>query len=109
MTKEEKIKVLERARDRWIAHPTTRVIAADCLNDQVGASSPEAVCWCAMGAIIKEAEAASGFSDGFETYFECNDVFQDLYGTDTSFVAANDSGTLTVGHWNEVIAGVAAK
>lgn len=109
MTKEEKIKVLERARDRWIAHPTTRFIAANRIGDQVGASSPEAVCWCAMGAIIKEVEVASGFRDGLETYFEFNDVFQWIYGSEDSFVWANDSGRLTIGHWNEVIAGVAAK
>jgi hypothetical protein len=109
MTKEEKIKVLERARDRWIAYPATKVLAADRIGDQVGASSPEAVCWCAMGAIIKEAEVVSGFRDGLELYFEANDVFQWLHGSEDSLVAANDSGRLTIGHWNEVIAGVAAK
>lgn len=92
--------ILKRARDRWIAHPTRGEYARDASDRRVGPTDPDACTWCAVGAILCElGELARGTLCSTivaicAKAFELN-VF--------SFIALNDTGTLSVARWNEAI------
>jgi hypothetical protein len=54
MTKEEKIQKINAALARTLAHPCRGAYARSAKKMHVRALDPDAVCWCALGALKKE-------------------------------------------------------
>jgi hypothetical protein len=62
MNRTHKAEALERAYRRAVDHNTTAAMARDATGRSVDPLDPEAVTWCAIGAIRRELGASPGMA-----------------------------------------------
>jgi hypothetical protein len=89
-TKAERIEIIERSRVRVREHGTTDAYARNADGEETGATEPDAVCWCALGALRVEFEADTEHRLMCELGFMYSeDKAEELL---TEIVQANDGG-----------------
>lgn len=99
---EKAARALLRAKDRWFKHGTTHYYARDKNNDSTEHDSKDAVCWCALGALMREAKEPTDGPCG-ELYVKARKALQAAVGGG-SIVDWNDDGDLRRTHWNKAAA-----
>lgn len=96
--------ILKEARDIWVEDPLRDGwLASDKDGNGVSPDDTEACKWCAIGAICK----VSGREYEYEAEEAAIRVLRDVLGSETGhqydLARFNDSGMLTVRHWNKAI------
>ena len=73
LNEKEQLAIIKKAKQRIYLkkHWTQGVLARDESGIRVSASDPAATCWCALGALMKEAETIQNFEAVKQTlYYE---------------------------------------
>lgn len=98
------IDLLKRARDRWLTAPTKGEYARNSEGVPCEPTAPEAACWCAYGALMKERNCDSEGTD--ELVGEASGAIGYILrksGEHTWIIKANDDGVLSAEDWNAAI------
>jgi hypothetical protein len=109
---EKAARVLERAKVRWFTRGAIGCGARDNKGNPTVPEAKDAVCWCAYGAIYKEAlkyapdDNSQIFVDIKRQAVTALGLAVDPKAANDAFIAvtgANDSKKLLRSHWNKAI------
>lgn len=72
LNEKEQLAIIKKAKQRIYLkkHWTQGVLARDKSGMRVSASDPAATCWCALGALIKEAKTTQNFEAVKQTLYD---------------------------------------